>query len=205
MAESEFLGELIGSGSLFSVVGAFKSLIMILAGLVILGICAGVLWYILKKKKSWNIKKVEILIPRNEGNYLDTKYGKGFFDTEKGVVHIKRKGRKTGIMKPFNTLTYLEGTNNHLRVVEVSPGHYIPILPESYMHLKDDKTGEEVALLKLKSDFSESKSWRNNAERSLKEAYTITNLLKEYAPYISIGLVIFLWGIQFIIMYMKIA
>jgi len=203
MAEQGFLEGLTGGASLMSIAGLAKMLVSFLVLIIVLAVCGIFLYYVIKKKKNWNIK-VTIKIPRSEGSYFSTEKAKGSYNTQQGVVEIKRKRKKPVRMKPFNATRYLQGKENKLEVMQIAPEHYVPILPESYTHLEDDQTGEEAALMKIKSDFSESKAWRNGAERSFKEAYTITSLLKEYAPYITIGMVIVLWGIQFVIMYMKV-
>jgi hypothetical protein len=166
-------------------------------------------WY----RKQWNIK-VEFKIPRginflNSGDLLDNtrvqgivnaEWGKGSYDAKKGTVWVKRKGKKKVAMKPFDVKKYLQG-DNILSVVQVGVEDYRPVLTESYLDMIDETTGEEAALLKIKIDTSESKAWKNSFERESKNAYSITNLLKENAHWIAIGLVIFLWGIQFLVLY----
>lgn len=173
----------------------------------ILTMCGFSLYYFLYKKKTWNIS-TEIKIPRSDGKLLTAEWGKGNYDLNKGVVWIKRKGKKPVAMKPFDTERYLQGNmkgQNILTTVQISPGHYVPVLLESFLEMEDDTTGEIAALAKVKADYSESKSWKNQFEREAKNAYTIFNLLKEYAPYIGTGLMIFMMWAGFAILYSKVA
>ena len=86
--------------------GNFMSnIVYILVGFVILIFCAGGLWWFFKKRKQYNIK-VEFKIPRNikqvkykDGSIriigtLNKEWGKGFYDAKKGVVYVKKKGKK---------------------------------------------------------------------------------------------------------------
>lgn len=180
--------------------------ILILIGIIALGICGGIFYFLFYKKKNWNIL-AEIKILRSDGKLLSAEWGKGSYDLKKGVVLIKRKGKKAVPMKPFDTEKYLQGNakgQNILTVTQFSPGHYVPLLLKSFMELEDDKTGKEASLAKVKADFSESKSWKNQFEREAKNAYTIFSLLKEYATYIGIGLIIFMQWAGFAILYSKV-
>lgn len=196
---SEFLGGLGGSTGLLGMARlAFYALLV----LGVLSLCGIFLWYIIKRKRNWNLK-VEIKIVRSDGKLLSAEWAKGEYNIKRGVVWIKRKGKPQVPMKPFDTEKFLQGEKNILTVQQISPGHYIPVLPESFLEMEDDVTGQTASFARVKADFSESKSWKNQFEREAKQAYTIMSLLKEYAPYIGIGIVLFMNFAGFAVLYSR--
>lgn len=178
--------------------GFISSIVLILLATVALAICGGVVWWLVKKKKGWNIK-VEFKLPRNireienkDGSVtvhgtLNKEWGKGFYDDKKGVVLLKRKGKKSVPMKPFDVKRYLSDSNV-LTVLQIGVEDYRPVLDESYIEVVDEN-GEEAALLKAKIDTTEGKSWKNSYERERKNTYTIMNWLREHGQMISLGIV----------------
>jgi hypothetical protein len=192
-----------GSGNLLG------NMMTILLGAVALACVVGGVWYLLYKKKSWNIK-VEVKIPRNirniklrEGGYkvygtLNKEWAKGFYDAKRGVCYIKRKGKKAVPMKPFDIKRFLS-TENILTVIQVGMEDYRPVLDDSYIEVVDDETGEEAALITAKIDTSESKSWKNSFERDSKSAYTIKNWIAEHGALVAMGLVLLMNLIGFAI------
>jgi hypothetical protein len=192
-----------GSGNLLG------NMMTILLGAVALACVVGGVWYLLYKKKSWNIK-VEVKIPRNirniklrEGGYkgygtLNKEWAKGFYDAKRGVCYIKRKGKKAVPMKPFDIKRFLS-TGNILTVIQVGMEDYRPVLDDSYIEVVDDETGEEAALITAKIDTSESKSWKNSFERDSKSAYTIKNWIAEHGALVAMGLVLLMNLIGFAI------
>jgi len=206
MAELEgnlesIFGNIGGSGGLVGFAElAFWAFVLIF----VLGLCVFFVWYYLKRKKNWNIK-VEVKIPRSDGKLLTAEWGKGAYDEKRGVVWIKRKGKKAIAMKPFDTSKFLQGKENILTTLQISLDHYVPILWESFLELEDDRTKEEVSVAKLVADYSESRSWKNSFEREAKQAYTIMNLLKDYAPMIGVGILILFNFVGFTILYTRIA
>lgn len=181
--------------------GGFASnALMILIGSVVLITLAFGLWWLIKRKKGWNIK-VEVKIPRNikrvrtkEGylkvvGTLNKEWAKGFYDAKRGVVFIKRKGKKPVPMKPFDIKRYLS-TGNILTVMQIGIEDYRPVLDESYIEVIDEESGEEGALIKTKIDTSESKSWKNSFEREAKMTYSIKNWIAEHGGLVAMGLVL---------------
>ena len=186
----------IGGGS-----GNFGSnIIYILTGTIILIACGFGLWWFFKRRKAYNIK-VEVKIPRNikEIKYkygtvrvigtLNKEWAKGFYNAKKGVVYIKRKGKKPVPMKPFDVKQYLS-TGNILTVLQIGIEDYRPVLDESYIEVADSSTGEEGALIKAVIDTSESKSWKNSFERDAKMTYSIKNWIAEHGALVAMGLVL---------------
>lgn len=210
-------GDLLGSIGIGGGGGGSNLLTLVwLFAIVIFSFMAiGGIIYFFYNKKSWNLK-VEFKLPRSvkylrEGEDLDVndvqgfvgaEWGKGCYNARKGVVWLKRKGLKKIKMKPFNITRYLQ--NKTLTVIQVGATDYLPVLPESFLILEDENTGEQATVLSIKADTSESKSWKNSFEREAKQAYSIVSMLREYAPIIAIGIVIFLWGIQMLLLYTRI-
>ena len=177
------------------------NIIYVLIGLGALVICGLLVWWFLKKRKTWNIK-VEFKIPRNikkvktKGGHdkiigtLNKEWGKGFYDAKKGSVFVKRKGKKAVAMKPFDIKQYLS-TGNILTVVQTGIEDYRPIRDESYIGLKDIN-GDDGALVQAVIDTSESKSWKNTFEREAKMTYSIKNWIAEHGALVAMGLVLFM-------------
>ena len=202
------LGNLLGgakdvaTGGSGGIIGGISGLLTkagtVLLAILALAFCGYIVYYLAYKRKSWNLK-LEIKIPRSNGGFIDSEQGRGNYDEKKGVCFVKRKGKKAIPMKPFDVKKYVQGKNT-LTVIQVSPGEYLPVLPNSFSHLVDDVTGEEAAVIKLKGDLSKSKAWKNSFEREAKSAYSITNLLKEYLPYIGFGIIIIMNFVGFTIL-----
>jgi hypothetical protein len=206
------LGDIMGSiGMNFSGQSITTNIAMIVIGTLILGSCGFGLWWFLHKRKKWNLK-VEVKIPRNirqaqDGSVIGTlnkEWARGFYDSEKGVCYIIRKGKKPSPMKPFDIKRYLS-TGNILTVIQVGMDDYRPVLDEGYLEVKDSETDEEGALILARIDTSESRSWKNSFERECKNTYSIKNWISEHGALLAMGLVLFmnLVGFAIIIARMK--
>lgn len=201
MAEPAGFGEFIG-GFGFGGINIMSAITITFVSIVAVLIIGAIIFFFNSKKK-WNLK-VEVKLPRSDGRFYSAEWAKGSYNSKNGVVWVKRKGMKKCACKPFDIKRYLQGSDNILTVIQVGPEDYRPMLPESFDTLKDDETGEEGCVMNFLTDTTESKAWKNSFEREAKSAYSINTWLKENGAWIAIGLVIFLWGLQFIIMYMKI-
>lgn len=180
--------------------GMIQSAVIMLVGALVLVTCVGGLLWFFKKRKQYNLR-LEIKIPRNikrvmdnEGNEevygtLNKEWGKGFYDAKKGVVFIKRKGKKPVAMKPFDVKRFLS-TGNILTIMQVGIEDYRPVLDESYIEVEDSETGEQGALIRAKIDTSESKSWKNSFEREAKLTYSIKNWIAEHGALVAMGIVL---------------
>jgi hypothetical protein len=199
-----FKGIGIGDGS--NLVG---NAVTIVVGVVILCICGFGLWWYLRRRKKWNIK-VEFKIPRNlqsieqkdgttkvTGN-LNKEWGKGYYDSARGVCYVKRNKKKAVPMKPFDIKQFLS-TDNILTVLQTGIEDYRPVLDDSYIEVVDSATGEEAALIKAKIDTSESKSWKHSFERDANSAYSIKNWISEHGGLVAMGLVLMMNLIGFAI------
>jgi len=196
------MGDLFGSlGMNLSGGGMITNIMYILVGGIIFMSCGFGLWYYIKKRKQYNLK-IEFKIPRNirkvrtrDGQIkvigtLNKEWGKGFFDSTKGCVFVKRNKKKPVPMKPFDIKQYLSD-GNILTVVQTGIEDYRPVRDESYIELIDTD-GNGSAIIKAIIDTSESKSWKNTFERETKLAYSIKNWLKEHGALVAMGLVLFM-------------
>lgn len=197
---SDIFGGIGGVGGVF---GLLKNTGFILLALFVLSICVWLVYSFGYKRKRWNLN-VEIKIPRSDGKLITAEWGQGHYDNSKGVCFIKRKGKSQVPMKPFDPKVFLQG-EKVLTVIQLAPNHYLPCLPESFLEVIDEETGIEASVIKIKSDLSESKSWKNSFERDSKQAFSIINLLKEYAPFIGVGIILFMNFAGFAILYSKVA
>ena len=219
MAFSDLFGSIsfgMGKGGMLGMV----YVIMIVVGALII---VGTLVWFFYNKKTWNLK-VKFRLPRavkylDDGSVLDVNHvqgvieydeGKGSYNIKKGVVWLKRKGKRKVKMKPFRVQKYLQipsgGGKPILEVVQIGAEEYIPVMPESYIVMEDDETGEQVAVLDIKTDSSESKAWGSQFEREAKSTYSIQGALAALLsnPLFIAGLVIFLWGLQLLLLYNRI-
>jgi len=171
-------------------------LIFALMGIVAVIICfiAFLVW----NKKRWNLK-VEIKLPRSDGNIVNGEWGKGYFNSKRGVVYIKR----AGIISPkiplkiFDPKRYLQGSDL-LTVIQLSPVDYRPVLPKSYLthevEYKDDKTGVvtkvEEAILTIKCDTGHSKAWQQAFDAASKQAYSLKSFFQQFQTPIAIAIVL---------------
>jgi len=106
-------------------------------------------------------------------------------------------------MKPFDPKKFVQG-EKYLTVIQLAPEHYIPVVPQTYFEVIDDETNEEGSVMKLVSDTSQSKAWARTFERDAKATYSVANILLKYAPYIGIGIVLFMNFAGFAILYSKV-
>lgn len=189
---------------------SFTTVLLIAGGVLFTCIIIGLIIWFIYNKLQWNLR-VEFKLTRSDGNFIDALWGKGSYNTKRGVCYVKRPKSKKVAMKPFDIKEYLQG-GNILTVVQVGIDTYLPVHPSSFEKVIDEqinkKTGKleeiEVSLIKLKSDTGESKSWKSSYEREAKSAYAVTNFLKEHGALLAMGFVMFLQFVGFAILYSRI-
>ncbi len=172
-------------------------LLMFVIGLIVLVVVGGV-GFLIWNKKRWNLK-VEIKLPRSDGQIVNGEWGKGFFNAKRGVVYIKRPGtfQKKIPLKIFDPKRYLQGSDL-LTVVQLSPHDYRPVLPRSYLEYEvehqDDKTGEitvvKESLLNIKCDTGHSRAWQAAFEAASKKAYSLQSFFTQFQTPIAIAIVL---------------
>lgn len=179
-----------GSGGLMSSVA---TIFLAVCGI---GLALSFLYWIVRRKKHWNLK-IEFRIPRevrenDDGSIsgsINKEWGKGYYDSKQGVVYVKRPKRKAVPMKPFDIKRFLSGSNI-LSVIQVGIEDYRPIVDDSYLELVDDETGEEAALINAKIDTSEGRAWKGTFEREAKATYSIMSFLQQHGEKLMWGLII---------------
>jgi len=204
---ANILPNISGSGGLIDIALA------IILGVLVLGVCAGGLYWWIKKRKSWNLK-VEFRLPRNirseineDGIEIITgtikkEWGKGYYNAKGGVVYVKRNKNQAVPMKPFNVKEILSD-NNILTVIQVGIEDYRPVLEDSYLNVEDYETQEVCALIKAKIDTSESKSWKSSYERERKATFTLSSWMAQHGQLIGFGFIIMSIFVGFAVLYSK--
>ncbi len=194
-------------------------------------IAVGLLVFWALKRKKWNLK-VEIKLTRSDAKITNAEWGKGFYDSRRGVVMIKRpfKGSKPIPMMIFDVRKYMQGSDL-ITVIQVGPEDYRPVLNSSWTEhevdyldetnpVKDEngnlilgedgkqmyktKTVKE-SILSIKTDTGKNKAWRVAWEEAAKNAYTIRSFLTQYQAPISIGIVVVCCFIGFAILWTKLS
>jgi hypothetical protein len=197
-------GSIVGSitGPLSGMGGAIGQLIKFavfgLMGIILIG---GILWFIYQRKK-WNLK-VEFKLTRSNGKIVNAEWGKGYYNTKKGFVLLKRPGHRKPIeMKPMDPKQYIYG-DNILTVSQVGPNTWVPVKQESYAQYVNDK-GEIEYFIDLKTDNTDQLSWAENYSKRVKDTYNIMSMLDKYQTPIAIGIVILFQTISTIFLIMTI-
>ncbi len=196
---------------------------------VVIGIGLLIFWAV--KRKRWNLK-VEIKLTRSDAKITNAEWGKGFYDSKRGVVMIKRpyKGSRPIPMKIFDVRKYMQGSDL-ITVIQAGPEDYRPVLNDSWTEhdveyidetkpVTDengnnmmDENGKQIfetktikeSILNIKTDTGKNKAWRVAWEEAAKNAYTIRSFLKQYQAPISIGIVVVCCFIGFAILWTKLS
>jgi len=166
-------------------------------------------WYF---KKRWNLR-VEIKLPRSDGGISIGEWGKGMFDTKKGVLFIKREGYKfsSAAVKVFDIKKYLQGSDL-LTVIQVGPEDYRPVLNDSWTkHVVDyvnNETGEtrqvKESIMNIKIDTGLNKAWKSAWDNAAKRAYSLSTFFTQFQTPIAIGIVIVSCFVGFSILWIRI-
>ena len=112
--------------------------VMILVGFVmtLMAAIVCVIGFLIWNKKRWHLN-VEFKMPRSDGKLINGEWGKGYFNTKRGVVFVKRPGMFSPKipLKIFDPKRYLQG-DRLLTVVQLSPLDYRPVLPDSFLEME---------------------------------------------------------------------
>lgn len=183
--------------------------LIVIIAVFALGIIGGIIWYIYNRIQ-WNLK-VEFKLTRSNGAFSTGEWGKGSFNSRKGVVFVKRKGLSKSKLEPFDIREYIQGSSNILTVTQVGVNTYKPVHPSSFETIIDTWTDEkgqihesEVSVMKVRGDTTQDKAWATSYEREAKNAFSISGFLKEYGGLITMGLILFMQFIGFAVLYAKI-
>lgn len=172
--------------------------LIVAGGLIVISIFGSVAWWALRRRK-WNLR-VEVKLPRSDGQIINSEKAKGHYDADAGIVDIKRKRMKTIGIKPFDVKKYLQGSN-YLEVIQVGAKDYIPVLPKSYLKLKDK--GKEYGIMEIEAQLDKRRTWKNYFERAAKDRFTIYGFLNKHWRAIEISIIVFIMCIGFSILWMK--
>ena len=122
-------------------------------GVLILLSVIFVLWYF---RKRWNLTVI-FELTRNDAKLTNCEIGKGFYDSKRGVVYVRRptmgKFSKGIAIKIFDIRRYLQ-SGDILHVVQVGPEDFRPVLVDSWTeHVQsytDSKTGIVQEIIRIK-------------------------------------------------------
>lgn len=193
--------------------GGISIIWYVIIGIVILVLIAIIILFFYFKKR-WNLD-VEFKLTRNDGRITNAEWGKGYYDSKKGVVFVKRPnmGKFSGgiPIKIFDIRRYLQGSFI-MTVIQVGPEDFRPVLNDSWTeHIetyKDPKTGEikevKESILNIKVDSGLNKAWKSAWEAAAKNAYSIRSFFTQFQTPIAIGIVIICCFVGFAILYSKI-
>lgn len=186
---------------------------VILGFLVLLGLAIiFALWYF---KKRWNLN-VEFKLTRNDGRITNAEWGKGFYNSKRGVVYVRRptmgKFSKGIPIRIFDIRRYLQG-DSIVTVIQVGPTDFRPVLNDSWTeHVEtysDSKTGElreiKESILNIKVDSGLNKAWTTSWESAAKKAYSISSFFQQFQTPIAIGIVVLCMFVGFSILWSKIS
>ena len=168
-------------------------LIVVIGGLAVLLLLAGLgFWYF---RKRWNLR-VEIKLIRGGG--ILAEWGKGFYDSNKGVVHIRREGVWFGSkpMRIFDLKEYMQGSDI-ITVEQIGPDDYRPVKPDSFSsyisEYEDGKGGvKEIkeSIMNIRIDTGLNKAWKSAWDNAAKQAYSLRSFFSQFQTPIAIGIVI---------------
>lgn len=172
-----------------------KVTLIVLGAIIGIAVLGGLVYYVFFLKKKWNLR-VEFKLPRSDGKFISAEWGKGLFDSKRGVVFLKRKKIKAVPMKVFDIRKYLQGTDV-LTVIQVGPEDYRPVLLDSFtkhiVEYVNDDTGEikkvRESILNLKVDSGINKAWKSAFDISAKKAYSLHSFFQQFQTPITIAIV----------------
>jgi len=182
----------IGSGSFSFLTWAIIIIAVVIVFLLIIGILFWVYW----TKRRYNLK-VEIKMPRSDGKIILGEWGKGLFNSKRGVLLIKRNKMKPVPVKVVDIRKYLQGVDL-ITVIQVAPEDYRPVLNDSWTEFiteyEDEKTHEVIqvkdSILNIKVDSGLNKAWKSAWEAASKRAFSLQSFLNQFQTPIAIAIVI---------------
>ena len=213
-------------------VGAMSTLIWILIALIVVVVVIAVPSFMSWQKRKWNLN-VEIKLTRSDGAITNGEWGKGFYDSKRGVVMIKRPGagfKGAVAMKIFDVRRYMQGSDL-ITVIQAGPEDFRPVLNSSWnTHISDyqdenkpildedgnpmfDDGGKQMyettqvreAIINIKTETGKNKAWKVAWDEAARNAYTIKSFLREQAAAISVSVVVISCFVGFAILWTKLS
>lgn len=194
--------------------GGLSIILYVILGFIILLMLAGIIAFFYFRKR-WNLD-VEFKLTRSDGRMTNAEWGKGHYDSKKGVVFVRRPtmGRfSRGVpVKIFDIRRYIQGTSI-ITMLQVGPEDFRPVINDSWSeHIvtyKDDNTGEvqnvKEGILNIKVDSGLNKAWKSSWDAAAKNAYSIRSILQQFQTPIAIGIVVICCFVGFAILWSKVA
>lgn len=184
--------------------------IYVLIALLILTAVIGGLAFYFWNKRRYNLR-VEIKKVRSDGKLVSGEWGRGLFNSKRGVVYIKRdKIRGVVPMKVFDIRRYLQG-EDLLTIQQLGAEDYRPVLPLSFtIHevTYEDENGKTItqkeSVLNIKVDTGMNKAWKTAFENASKRAYSLSSFLNQFQVPIAIAIVLISVFVGFAIIWTKI-
>lgn len=223
------IGEIINSVGPAGQTVVYTTIWVLIALLSVVALGLLIWWAFMRKK--YNLR-VEIKLPRSDGNIINGEWGKGSYDASRGVVLIKRPGRgsKPIPMKIFDVKRYLQG-ENLLTVIQLGAEDFRPVLNRSYTtheveyvdetKPKKDKNGNAIvdkdgkpvfettivkeSIMNIKTETGKNKAWKAAFDEAAKTAYTIQSLFRQYQTPIAVGIVVLCCFIGFAVLWTKLS
>jgi hypothetical protein len=156
--------------------------------LIFLLIAGGVGWWKWYQRK-WYLS-VPLKMPRDNGRTITSEIAKGYWDSRQATLWVKREGLfgQKFFVKMDDIRKYMQGN----QIIELlgSGVTWKPILPESYLEVIDDATGQKANIMSYSMDFTQDKAWAIRAEREYTETFSLSDVFNKLKDYIGWGLVI---------------
>jgi hypothetical protein len=166
--------------------GGMYMALLIGGGLIVLILVGLVIWMVFMKKK-WNLK-VEFKMVRSDGRIVIPEWGKGNYDQKQGIIYIKRRKKKAEGLKAKRLDKYLQGSS--MITVVGNPGNWRLVIPDTYLELQDEETGEVASVINLKSDMKDDKLWATHFERDALSTFSVQSFMAQYGQYLGFALLL---------------
>lgn len=192
-----------GTGNVFIwtivIIGVLLTILAVIGGLV-------AWWW----HKRGYFLKAEIKLIRSDGKFVGSEWGSAKYNTNKGVLYVKRKKMRAIPVKILDISKYLQGTDT-ITMIQLSPTDYRPVLPESYTEYvteyEDEKTKEIIkvkeSILNIKTETGENRAWESAYTRDSKKAYSISSFFQQFAVPITVAIVIIAIFIGFSLIWIR--
>jgi hypothetical protein len=165
--------------------GTMGLITIIIAILIIISLAIGGWAFFFRKR--WQLK-CEFKMTRSNGQVTMAEWGKARLDLPNGCIWIKRKSKRAESIKAKDLAKYLQGSDT-ITVIG-NTGNWKLVIPDSYMEVTDEESGESAAVIKLITDTKSDKAWADNFERTAKQTFTIQSFLQQYGQFLGWGFII---------------
>lgn len=187
----------------------FKWTLIIVGAIVGILLICGLIFLWWWTRKRYNLR-AEIKMVRSDGRIVLGEWGKALFNSNKGVLYIKRNKLKAVPIKVIDIRRYLQG-NDLITVLQVGAEDFRPVIADSWtehvVEYENPNTGEIIeqkeSVLNIKVDTGLNKPWRSAWESASKRAYSLVSFLQQYATPLAIGIVLIAVFVGFAIIWTR--